>query len=89
MADETITVRITATGQTIDVVVLSKRAARIEVVVGQGIHNVRCELLPTRNRMAYAGSVRGREIVYERTPEQVQADIDRLNPTLRNTRRRR
>ena len=89
MADETITVRVTATGQTMDVVVLSKRAARIEVVVGKGIHNVRCELLPTRNRMAYAGSVRGREIVYERTPEQVQADIDRLNPALRNTTRRR
>jgi hypothetical protein len=30
--------------------------------------------------MAYSGSVMGREIVYERSREQVQADIDRLNP---------
>jgi hypothetical protein len=30
----------------------------------------------------------GREIVYERTPEQVQADIDRLNPNIRKPRRR-
>jgi hypothetical protein len=31
----------------------------------------------------------GREIIYERSKEQVQADIDRLNPTLRNSSRRR
>jgi hypothetical protein len=28
----------------------------------------------------------GREIVYERSREQVQADIDRLNPNLRKSR---
>ena len=89
MTDETIKVRITESGQTIDVVVLSKRPHRIEVVLGQGIHNVRCELTPTRNRLAYAGTVKGREIVYERTPGQVQADIDRANPALRQPRRRR
>jgi hypothetical protein len=32
--------------------------------------------------------VMGREIVYERTREQVQADIDRVNPALREFRRR-
>lgn len=89
MSNETIKVRITESGQTIGVVVLSKRADRIEVVLGEGIHNVRCELTPTRNRLAYAGTVKGRELVYERTPEQVQADIDRVSPALRNTRRRR
>jgi len=31
----------------------------------------------------------GREIVYERTRTQVQADIDRLNPALRESTRRR
>ena len=82
MNDEKITVRITETGQTMDVVVLSKRADRIEVVIGAGVHNVRCELTPTRSGQAYAGSVNGREIVYERAREQVQQDIDRLNPTL-------
>jgi hypothetical protein len=88
MNDEKIQVRVTASGQTMDVVVLSKRADRIEVVLGEGIHNVRCELVPTRNARAYVGNARGREIVYERTREQVQADIDRANPALRNTGRR-
>ncbi len=68
MRNETITVRITESGQTIDVVVLGKRADRIEVVLGHGVHNVRCELTPTRNKLAFAGTVTGREIVYERTP---------------------
>jgi hypothetical protein len=86
MHDEKITVRVLETGKTMDVTVLSRRADRIEVVLGEGIHNVRCELTPTRNRLAYVGSIRGREIQYDRTPEQVQADIDRLNPTLRKSR---
>jgi hypothetical protein len=83
MDPEKIKVRITESGQTIDVVVLSKRADRIQVVLGEGIHNVKCELTPTRNGLAYAGSVMGREIVYVRSRAQVQADIDKLNPTLR------
>jgi hypothetical protein len=87
MKTETIKVRITETGQTIDVVVLEKRVESIQVVLGTGVHSVKCELRPTRTRSAYAGSVMGREIVYERTPEQVKADIDRLNPALREYRR--
>jgi hypothetical protein len=88
MSDEKITVRITQSGQTIEVVVLSKRAERIEVVLGEGVHSVRCELLPTRNAQAYFGSAMGREIVYERSRAQVKADIDRLNPGWRNLPRR-
>ena len=88
MSDEKITVRITQSGQTIEVVVLSKRAERIEVVLGEGIHSVRCELLPMRNAQAYFGNAMGREIVYERSRAQVKADIDRLNPGLRNLPRR-
>lgn len=88
MNAEKIEVRVTESGQTLDVVVLSKRAERIQVVLGEGVHNVRCDLTPTRNGLAYAGSVMGREIVYERSREQVQADIDRLNPTLRKPRSR-
>jgi hypothetical protein len=38
--------------------------------------------------LSYAGSVRGRELIYERSREQVQADIDKLNPALREPRRR-
>jgi hypothetical protein len=88
MNDEKIKVRVTETGQTMEVVVLSKRAERIQVVLGEGVHSVKCELTPTRTGVAYAGSVMGREIVYERGREQVQADIDRLNPTVRKSGRR-
>jgi hypothetical protein len=88
MDTEKITVRVTSTGQTIDVVVFSKQAGRIEVVLGEGIHNVKCELTPTRNGKGYAGNAMGREIVYERSREQVQADIDRLNPAVRKSRPR-
>jgi len=88
MNPEKIAVRITETGRTMDVVVLNKRAERIEVVLGEGVHSVRCELTPTRNRLAYAGSAMGREIVYERSCADVKADIDRLNPALRGSGRR-
>ena len=88
MNDERIKVK-TENGQTLDVVVLNKRADHITVVLGEGIHSVKCDLSPTRNGLAYAGSVMGREIVYERSREQVQADIDRLNPNIRQSSRRK
>ena len=81
MNDERIKVK-TETGQVLDVVVLNKRAERIQVVLGEGVHSVKCDLAPTRNGLAYVGSVMGREIVYERSRDQVQADLDRLNPNL-------
>lgn len=87
MNDEKIKVRITQTGQLMDVVVFSKSASSIQVVLGEGVHSVKCELRPTRTGLAYAGSVMGREIVYERSQAQVQADIDRLNPKLREFKR--
>jgi hypothetical protein len=73
----------TETGQLIEVVVLSKHADRIEVVIGE---SVRCALTPTRNKLAYAGSVRGRELVYERSYAQVQAEVDKRDPRRRRTR---
>jgi K+/H+ antiporter YhaU regulatory subunit KhtT len=78
----------TQSGQKMEVVVLSKRAERIEVVPGEGIHSVRCELVPTRNALAHVGSVMGREIVYERSRTQVQSDIDQVNPAPRHSSRR-
>lgn len=75
MHNEKITVRVTATGNTLEVVVLNKRAESIEVVLGEGVHSVRCQLSPTRNGMAYAGSALGREIVYERGRAEVNADL--------------
>jgi hypothetical protein len=89
MLNEKIKVRVTQTGQTMEVVVFNKRADCIEVVLGEGVHSVKCQLTPTRNGNAYAGSVVGREIVYERSREQVQADVDMVNPRLRDYDRRR
>ncbi|HKU45325.1 MAG TPA: hypothetical protein VJQ58_00460 [Burkholderiales bacterium] len=77
MMTDKITVRVTSTGQTLEVVVLNRRAESIEVVLGEGVHNVRCTLSPTRNGMAYAGNAMGREIVYERSQEQVKADLQK------------
>jgi len=87
MNDERIKIK-TETGQMLDVVVFSKRPECIQVVLGEGVHSVKASLSPTRNGMAYVGSVMGREIIYERSRDQVQADIDRLNPTLRKPRGR-
>jgi hypothetical protein len=88
MNNEKITVRITETGKTMEVVVFSKRAEAIEVVIGEGMHNMKCTLTPTRNGFAYAGSIMGREIVYERSREKVHADLDMANPNLRKPRAR-
>lgn len=86
--DEKIKVRVTESGQTLEVVVLSKRAEWIQVVLGEGLHSVRCELTPNRSGRAYVGNAMGREIVYERSREQVQADLDRINPVIRGSRGR-
>jgi hypothetical protein len=64
-------------GQILEVVVSSKETDAIWIVLGEGIHNAKCKLTPTRNSLAYAGSVLGREIIYERSVAQVQADIAR------------
>jgi hypothetical protein len=85
--DERIKVK-TETGQVLDVVVLTKRPESITVVLGEGVHSVKCTLSPTRNALAYVGSVMGREIVYERSRDQVKADIDRLNPNVKGSNRR-
>jgi len=88
MSEQQIQVRVTETDQVMDVVVYSKREDRIEVVLGAGVHSVKCELIPTPNGTAYAGSAMGREIVYERTREQVKADVELENHDYRDSRRR-
>lgn len=70
-------VRATRNGQMLEVTVLSKRLDSIQVVLGEGVHSVRCDLTPTRNGSAYAGSAMGREIVYERSREDVKGDLAR------------
>jgi hypothetical protein len=86
MNTEKIKVKVTDTGKVMDVVVLAKRAQSIQIVLGEGVHSVKCDLTPTRNGAAYVGSAMGRELVYERSRDQVQADIDRLNPQVRKSR---
>ena len=85
MSNDKIKVRM-ENGQSLDVVVLSKRASGIQIVLGEGVHSVRCELSPTRTGLAFAGSIMGREIVYERSVKQVQEELDMLNPALRRPR---
>ena len=86
MKNETITVTNTESGQSMDVVVFDMRANQITVVIGEGVHSVKCDLTPTKNGQAYAGSVMGREIVFLRSREQVQADLDHDNPALKKSR---
>lgn len=87
MNSDIIKVEVTESGQTMDVVVLHKRADRIDVVIGKGVHSVQCELVPTRNGQAYSGTVMGREIIYHRSRELVQAELDKVNPSMKKSRR--
>ena len=87
MENEKISVKATENGQVMDVVVFSKRADRIQVVIGEGVHSIPCDMTPTRSGQAYVGNVMGREIVYQCSREQVQADLDRKNPALKKSRR--
>ncbi|MCW9014792.1 MAG: hypothetical protein OQL06_13525 [Gammaproteobacteria bacterium] len=83
MNNETIKVRATENDQILEVIVYSKKAEQIEVMIGEGVHSVKCSLTPTANGMAYAGNVMGREIVYERSRDEVQADLDHDKPSTR------
>ena len=44
MNTEKISVRVTSSGQMLEVVVLNKAPDMIQVVIGEGVHNVRCNL---------------------------------------------
>jgi hypothetical protein len=69
----------TENDQTLEVVVTSMKADAIWIVLGEGLHNVKCKLTPTRNNLAYVGSLMGREILYHRSVKEVTADIARHN----------
>jgi len=88
MSDQKIDIRVTETDQIMPVTVFSKRADRIEVVLGEGTHSVKCELNVNADENAYVGSAMGREIVYERSREEVEADIVLENHDYRDSRRR-
>ena len=88
MDEQKIKIRVTETDMSMDVAVFSKRPDKIEVVLGEGVHSVKCEMLPTANGNAYVGSAMGREIVYERSRDQVAADVELENHVYRDSRRR-
>jgi len=73
----------TETGQAIEAVVLSKHADRIDVVIAQSL---RCSLTPTRNQLAYVGTVRGRELTYPRSRAQVEAELAKRDQNRRRFR---
>lgn len=83
MSSAKIKVRVTESDQMISVEVIEKRPERIKVLLGEGDHSVRCELLPTPNGRAYAGTVMGREIVYECSRQHVQDDLAKFKATFR------
>lgn len=70
----------TETGQVLEVEVASKKSDAIWVVLGEGLHSIKCKLTPTRTGQAYAGTVMGRELVYERSVKQVREDLSRHRP---------
>lgn len=88
MNEQKIPVRVTETDKVMDVAVYSKRPEKIEVMLGEGVHSVKCELTPTPSGAAYVGSAMGREIVYERSRDQVQADVEIETHDYRDSRRR-
>jgi hypothetical protein len=86
MQSETITVTNTESGQSMEVVVLKKQANLISIVIGEGVHSVQCDLAPTKYKNSYAGSVLGREMIYHKSVEEVQAELDHDNPAIKKSR---
>ena len=74
---ETITLRAKGADQAMEGLVLSKRADRIQIMLHEGPHSVFCELKPTADARAYVGTSLGRDIVYDRSRAEVEADIAR------------
>jgi hypothetical protein len=86
MQNETITVTNTDSGKDMEVVVFSKNANQISIIIGEGVHSVQCDLMPTKYKNSYAGSVMGREMIYHKSVEEVQAEMDHDNPALKKSR---
>jgi hypothetical protein len=65
------------TGQSLEVVVTSIKADAIWILIGEGPHSSKCKLEPTQNGLAYAGSILGREVIYERSVKEVREELAR------------
>lgn len=64
-------------GQALDVMVTGIKADAVWILIGEGPHSSKCKLESTRNGLAYAGSIMGREIIYERSVKDVREEISR------------
>lgn len=64
-------------GKALEVTVTSIKADAIWILIGEGAHSSKCKLEPTRNELAYAGSIMGREIIYPRSVKEVREEIAR------------
>ncbi len=71
---ETLMIKV-ETGQELEAHVMTYKEDVIWVMVGKGDQSARCKLVPTRNRLAYFGSIMGREIIYERSVQQVRDEL--------------
>ncbi len=67
----------TEAGQVLEVLVTSISADAIWILIGEGAHSSKCKLVPTRNGLAYSGSVIGREIIYKRSVQDVRKELAR------------
>ena len=63
--------------KTVEVVVTSLKADAIWILIGEGPHSSKCKLEPTRNGLAYAGSIMGREVIYQKSVKEVKEQIAR------------
>lgn len=66
---------VTESGQSLEVLVTSISAEAIWVLIGEGPHSSKCKLEPTRNGLAYAGSIMGREIIYPRSVKDLREEL--------------
>lgn len=64
-------------GQFLEVTVTSISAEAIWVLIGEGPHSSKCKLEPTRNGLAYAGTIMGRELIYQQSVQQVREELAR------------
>ncbi len=85
MQNETITVTNTESGQSMEVAVLKKQLNLISIVIGEGMHSVQCDLTPTKYGHSYAGSVMGREMICHCSQEDMQAELNQVNPQLKKS----
>ena len=73
----------TESGQTVEVSLIRMHKDRIDVLIGE---EFRCSLRPSRNALAYVGTLQGRELVYRRSVADVEAELRKRDQAHRRIR---